>query len=342
MKKPLSVYMTVLLDILLAGVILVIFAFFHHALPAMRASSVAVVPVITVAPQTPAPTPVAETMPEPPVESEAEAAPVVDNRSEWQKKFADRFTDEVVITDNSYQSPNVSVTIETVKTQNDHGDPICCYVADIYVGDISCFTTHTPNGELQYFLTDEIENMDAQANAILSIGGDFMSYQNSGFLMRNGELYRNDYAYCDICVLFADGSMKCFSRGTYTNQEIIDAGAVQVWNFGPSLLDENGAVKSGYEVSTTVGYANPRSAVGYFEPGHYCFVVVDGRQEASVGMTIPELARVFEGLGCTCAYNLDGGGSAVMMFEHKRYSVQSNGGDRNLGDILVIRESEAK
>jgi len=39
------------------------------------------------------------------------------------------------------------------------------------------------------------------------------------------------------------------------------------------------------------------------------------------------------------AYNLDGGGSAVMVFNHERYSKQSNGADRELGDILVIRES---
>lgn len=344
MKRRLSLFRVISADILLAGVILLVFAFFHHVLPAVKAAAQPVRPIaapeITVPAQsvsTPVPKAEAETGAENAVE-----AVVEDTRSEWQKKFAGHFSSEIIKTENSYTSPNVSITIDTVRTQNDHGDPLCYYVADIYIGDISCFTTHTPGGELKYFLTDAIENMDAQADAILSIGGDFMSYQSTGFLMRNGQLYANDYAYCDICVLFSDGTMQCFSRGTYNNQDLIDAGAVQVWNFGPSLLDENGQVKSRYEVSTSVGYANPRSSVGYYEPGHYCFVVVDGRQEASVGMTIPELAQVFADLGCTCAYNLDGGGSAVMMFEHERYSMQSNGADRDLGDILVIRESEAK
>ena len=58
---------------------------------------------------------------------------------------------------------------------------------------------------------------------------------------------------------------------------------------------------------------HPRSAIGYYEPGHYCFVVVDGRQSGySRGMTLPELARVFEDLGCSAAYNLDGGHSTFM------------------------------
>ena len=90
---------------------------------------------------------------------------------------------------------------------------------------------------------------------------------------------------------------------------------------------------------TAVSYPNPRSAIGYYEPGHYCFVVVDGRQNGyAKGMNIPQLATLFEELGCTRAYNLDGGGSAVMVFNHERYSKQSNGGGRELGDILLIRE----
>ncbi len=32
------------------------------------------------------------------------------------------------------------------------------------------------------------------------------------------------------------------------------------------------------EFNSTLGKANPRTAVGNYEPGHYCFLVVDGRQ----------------------------------------------------------------
>lgn len=134
--------------------------------------------------------------------------------------------------------------------------------------------------------------------------------------------------------------METYEPKTYTIDEIIAKGAVQVWSFGPPLLDENGKVCDSYNVSTAVSYANPRSAIGYYEPGHYLFVLVDGRQQGySKGMQIHELAQIFEDRGCSAAYNLDGGGSAVMVFNHERYSRQSNGADRKLGDILVIRES---
>ena len=89
----------------------------------------------------------------------------------------------------------------------------------------------------------------------------------------------------------------------------------------------------------TVNQPNPRSAIGYYEPGHYCFVVVDGRQDDySHGLLLPGLSKIFEQLGCACAYNLDGGGSAVMTFNHERFSRQSNGAGRELGDILLITE----
>jgi exopolysaccharide biosynthesis protein len=70
---------------------------------------------------------------------------------------------------------------------------------------------------------------------------------------------------------------------------------------------------------------------------------VDGRQDGySKGLNMPDLAKIFEDLGCKCAYNLDGGGSAVMVFNQERFSKQSNGGKRGLGDILVIREAAAE
>ena len=56
-------------------------------------------------------------------------------------------------------------------------------------------------------------------------------------------------------------------------------------------------------------------------------------------MTIPELASVFRDLGCKVAYNLDGGGSALMTFLHERYSNQSNLAERELGDMLIVTET---
>lgn len=267
--------------------------------------------------------------------------PTPDLRTPWQKKFEEFFTDEVVQSDNSYSSPNVAITIET-KTHENGSRKSVYYVADIHIGSIDCFRTYLSHGVYTYFDTEDVLEMDNAANALLAISGDFCTYQKTGFFVRNGETVKDDHSWGDVCVLYEDGTMECIINGMYAkNEDLIEKGALHIWNFGPSLLNSKGEIRYDYTVSQSVMYPNPRSAVGYYEPGHYCFVVVDGRQEGySKGMLLNELAEIFRDLGCKCAYNLDGGGSAVMTFNHERYSHQSNGADRLLGDILLICEPE--
>ena len=350
-RKILPAWAAALINVLMTGVILLVFAFFHHVLPAMISEmerqqallNATEPPVI----QTEAPT-VSQTEPMPTEEPSEEAtepteAPVVTEPpkelTEWQMKFAEHFSDEVVWTENSYKSPNVSITLET-KTVGEGAKLSTYHVADIYIASMDNFVTHTAHGEMRYFSTQDIVEMSKDSDALIAISGDFLTYQQGGFLMRNGQIYQESSNLDSVCVLFADGTMETYDEKTYDIEEIKSRGAVQVWSFGPVLLDENGKVRERYKMPTAVSYPNPRSAIGYYEPGHYCFVVVDGRQEGySKGLNMPDLAKIFEDLGCTKAYNLDGGGSAVMVFNHERYSRQSNGGDRGLGDILLIRET---
>ena len=343
-RRQKALWQVILLDILTAALILGIYAVFKLALPAMRKSPAASVP-------TPAPVEAAEPAPAVIVEAAAptpppaEATPVPtpeptpDPRTPWQIKFAEHFSEEPVLTDHSYTSPEVSIDIQSFSVE-ENGWTSVYHVADIYVASLDNFKTYTVNGELKYWSTADVMDLDRESNAILAISGDFYSYQQSGLIMRNAQLYSSAAGYADICVLFSDGRMETYAGGQYDVDQILADGAVQVWQFGPVLLDAEGHALDYFpRAQGTVNQPNPRSAIGYYEPGHYCFVVVDGRQdEYSHGLLLPGLSRVFEQLGCTCAYNLDGGGSAVMTFNHERFSRQSNGGGRELGDILLITE----
>lgn len=116
----------------------------------------------------------------------------------------------------------------------------------------------------------------------------------------------------------------------------IARGVYQAFSFGPALLDANGHALKEYD--TEIERVNPRCAIGYYEPGHYCFVVVDGRQSGySRGMTIQQLGALFEDLGCKAAYNLDGGKTAVMIFDGKKVNTPADGG-RKISDIVYIGE----
>ena len=343
------IWLVILVDALVTGVILLTFAFFHHVLPAIvseqqRENVTVQTPtqsVETAPPATEAPVIQTEAV------EEAETVPVTEAPTEppkvltpWQIKFADRFSEEPVWTENSYKSPNVSITI-TTHTIGEGSERQVYHVADIYIASMENFTTYTADGEMVYFGTQDVMEMNQATDALISISGDFLTYQKAGFLMRNGEIYMETTNNVTICALFEDGTMETYDAKGYEIEDIKARGAVQVWSFGPVLLDENGQVRQRYKMPSAVSQTNPRSAIGYYEPGHYCFVVVDGRQSGySKGMSIPELAKVFEDLGCSKAYNLDGGGSAVMVFNQERFSKQSNGGDRKLGDILLIRETQ--
>lgn len=81
---------------------------------------------------------------------------------------------------------------------------------------------------------------------------------------------------------------------------------------------------------------NPRTVLGYYAPGHYAVLVVDGRGE-SAGLSLDELAGLCEELGFTLAYNLDGGKSSVMTFNDAIVN-QPAGGGRAISDVIYIAE----
>lgn len=86
-------------------------------------------------------------------------------------------------------------------------------------------------------------------------------------------------------------------------------------NSGP-LLIYNEQIQ---ELDTTAfsRLRNPRSAIGIKPNGKVILVTVDGRNENSAGMSLPELRNIMKWLGCTTALNLDGGGSTALWVDQK-------------------------
>jgi hypothetical protein len=115
---------------------------------------------------------------------------------------------------------------------------------------------------------------------------------------------------------------------------------------GFPLLLEDGLRVGDLKVTDLPSFSaarHPRTAVGFDPTSEYLWmVVVDGRQEGySDGMTLPELAELFEGLGVTEAVNLDGGGSTVMVVDGSKVSRPSDAeGERPVVNALgVVRNS---
>lgn len=245
-------------------------------------------------------------------------------------KFADKFTSgPVVKTDSGYQSANVNVTLTQYDSKN-----ATFYVADIYVKDISCLVTAFARDSYGKGIREAAKAISKRIGALISINGDYYGARDDGIVIRNGELFRSDkYPVRDVAVLFWDGTLETYSAKVFDAEAAMNAGAYQAWNFGPRLLDEEGKAKTTF--NSDVGPANPRTAIGYFEPGHYCFVTVDGRTKNSKGLTLKELAKLMEQLGCARAFNLDGGNTSVMVAGSTVVNHPSGGG-RPTSDIISI------
>ena len=66
-------------------------------------------------------------------------------------------------------------------------------------------------------------------------------------------------------------------------------------------------------------------------------MVVDGRQSASVGMSLGELANFFQRLGVDSAMNLDGGGSSSMVVRGRVVNHPSDGFERSVTNALLVK-----
>lgn len=241
---------------------------------------------------------------------------VVLDKQDWHKKFADKFTDTVVSTDTSYTSPNVSVQLsfheyDTGKLDKSdkgkhikYGTQISYVLADIYVGDITCLQTAFAQDTYGVGYSEKLLGMSERMKSILAVNGDSYSnnrHKNNGTIIRNGVIYRNKQTKAETCVLNWDGTMDIYGPEAVDLRQLVEKGAYQSWIFGPSLLDENGKAKEKFWTWNYIRQSHPRTAIGYFEPGHYCLLLVDGRQESSRGMFLSEMAKVFEDLGCAAA-----------------------------------------
>lgn len=74
-------------------------------------------------------------------------------------------------------------------------------------------------------------------------------------------------------------------------------------------------------------------------PGHFVFVLVDGREmNGSKGADFPTLSEIMKNEGCSVAYNLDGGRSAVMVYDGQWVNAPYKNG-RGVSDILYISKA---
>ncbi len=294
--------------------------------------------------------------PEPTIEPTPEPTP--EPSGLLKGKYAEKFASgEVIANETEYRSENVAIELSQVEgyycrscTHVSKTWPNCEYcggelrqvdqvpytVADIYIQDISSFRTFVAANATK---TQMVREMCRDQNGILAINTDYClnAYGNKhGWFVRNGvKLARFNKIDSDLAILYPNGVLDTIdiSAETYSTEEIEAASPFQIWYFGPALLTRDGQAKTKFTTGKNVGDPNPRSVIGYYEPGHYCFIVVNGRGKLR-GLSLAELSQLCADMGMTAAYNMDGGASSAMYFNGKVYG--NNG--RATSDIAYIGE----
>ncbi|MBR5738839.1 MAG: phosphodiester glycosidase family protein [Lachnospiraceae bacterium] len=242
-----------------------------------------------------------------------------------------------VVTENSYTDQNIQIHLSQIR---EHDTEI--YIVDVQIASPDLLKTalaHDTYGRNVWYYTS---GMAAEKGAILAINGDFYGARERGYVMRGGILFRKSSsgANQNDLVIYPDGSMEVILEGEISADALAEKGAREILSFGPALILD-GQITVGERDEVAIANArNQRTAIGYYDPLHYVFVVSDGRTNESRGLSLYQLASVMQTLGVKMAYNLDGGGSSTLVFDGRIINKPTGDGkrlyERQVSDIVYI------
>jgi exopolysaccharide biosynthesis protein len=252
-------------------------------------------------------------------------------------------TQTVVADDWNYQSGEVSISIRE-ESMSSGNNKVTYFVADVVLTDATQLTSAFAGNSFGRNIIACTSEIASENDAVFAINGDYYGFRTNGIEIRNGIIYRDIPARIGLA-FYLDGSMKIYDETQTSAQQLLDEGVWNTLSFGPALIENNGIVPNlgAIEIDTNFGNHsiqgnNPRTGVGIIDDNHLVFVVVDGRSAGySRGVSLAEFAQIFKDLGCSDAYNIDGGGSSTLYFMGRVVNNPlGRNAERGTSDILFI------
>ncbi len=244
---------------------------------------------------------------------------------------------EPVITQTSYTDENMHITIDTIREFDTD-----IYIAEIEISDSTYLNAGLAENSFGTNVKEKTSIIAEENGAILAINGDYYGFRDDGYVMRNGYLYRDVMAEGgnEDLVIYEDGTMEIINENDISAAELEANGAVQIFSFGPGLISDGEILVDENSQVEREDQSNPRTAIAMIDENHYIFMVADGRTSESEGLSLEEMAIVLSGYNCEVAYNLDGGGSATMVFMGELINNPTTNGrdisERSVSDIVYI------
>ena len=204
-------------------------------------------------------------------------------------KAAKKAAASATTTDTSYSDDNIQVSLTEKTIENTQ-----VYIADITVSSSDYLKTAFAQNTYGTNVTAKTSVTAAENNAILAVNGDYYGANSTGYVIRNGVVYRDtvreDSSNGDLAI-YKDGSFKVIYEDEISADQLVKDGVVNLLAFGPSLV-ENGeiTVDTNSEVGQSMA-SNPRTAIGIIDENHYIIVVSDGRTSESEGLSLYQIGR---------------------------------------------------
>ena len=241
-----------------------------------------------------------------------------------EEQIAALFTPEKVFREREHYSDS-DIYID-ITTHRDNANTTTYYVADIRIKTLGYFKTALAKDTYGMHIKERTSDICKRKKGILAINGDTYGEQEGGFVIRNGvplrdtknlNRMRGTTSKAEDLIIRGDGTFAVIDERDTSFEEVTAQNPWQVFSFGPALVKENEvSVNENEEVGVALsGNRNQRCAIGIISPCHYCFVVSDGRNSESSGISLFTLGSIMKDLHCETAYNLDGGGSATMYLD---------------------------
>ena len=247
-----------------------------------------------------------------------------------------RVPTQSLFTDSGYQDDSITLRLET----NQH-EGVVFRVAYVDIKDPSQLRTASA-GKLGSNRVAMISSMAARNNAIIAINANYLSNDpnKTSFEYRMGEKVRAKFNKTkDLMITDENGDFHVFVKSRQEEvQAFLDSGhrIINAFTFGPAYIKDDVLLELDGNYSYNPHGREPRMAIGQMGPLSYVLVLAEGRTQDSQGVTQQEMADYLYRLGCSQAFNFDGGNSATMVYNGGFYQQKSSGNERAQSDMLYF------
>ena len=179
------------------------------------------------------------------------------------------------------------------------------------------------------------------SNAVVAVNGDKLTERKHGIIYRMGVMLQQTASpEKDTLIIDENGDFHCFiGSDPHAMAQLLKDGhrIINSFCFGPAMVVDGQAQNirdRDYDFEKVA--EAPRTIICQIGPLEYLFVEIEGRSQASKGMTMQDAADYVATLGVRTAYNLDGGNSSIMFFNRRYFDEHYTGSERPMSDIVYV------